>query len=74
MATISEERTRLRHELHAALRNGEKTIQEALTVSYDHKHRIRQRWLAWWSNFFLVIAGSKFRARIIKNGDCGHEH
>ena len=73
MTTLGEERARLRHELHAVLKDGEKTIQEALTVPYDHKHRIRQRWLAWWSNFFLLLAGSKFRARIIKSGGVGHE-
>ena len=64
--TIGEARTRLKHELYAELVIGNKTIQEALTVEYDHKHRIRQRLLLWFSNFGLMIAGSKHRGKIVK--------
>lgn len=70
MATIGEERERLRVELHKALENGQKTIAETLRVQYDPQHKWRQKFLALASNMFLAIAGSKFRAKIIK-GDRG---
>lgn len=66
MATFAEERERLRVELEAAVNDGRKDISEALTVAYDRKHPVRQKWLALWSNIFLWIAGSEFRAKIIK--------
>lgn len=66
MATIGEERERLRRELHAELALCGKTIKEALTVDYDPDHRIRQRLLLWFSNFGLMISGSKHRGRIVK--------
>lgn len=68
MATIGEERERLRRELNSELALCGKTIEEALTVDYDPEHRIRQRLLMIASNFFLMIAGSKFRAKIVKGG------
>ena len=64
MATIREERERMRRELHAVLERSGKSIEEALTIDYDRKHRIRQRWLLFWSNVFLMIAGSEFRVKI----------
>lgn len=66
MATLRDERERLRLELHAAIDHANKTIEEALTIDYDPRRRIRQRWLLFWSNVFLTIAGSEFRAKIIK--------
>lgn len=66
MATISEERERLRRELHEAVKTADKTIAETLTVDYDPEHRIRQRLLALASNILLGVAGSKYRARIVK--------
>ena len=69
MATFAEERERLRRGLHAAVTDGKKTIAEALTVEYDPEQRIRQRLLLWSSNFFLAIAGSEFRARIVKKAN-----
>ncbi len=68
MATIGEERIRLRRELHAELALCGKTIEEALTVDYDPEHRVRQRLLLWFSNFWLMVAGSTFRGKIIKRG------
>lgn len=68
MATIGEERERLRRELHAAVEQGGKTIEEALRVKYDPERRIMQRFWMVTSNFFLMIAGSKFRAKIVKGG------
>ncbi len=69
MGTFAEERERLRVELEAAVKRGREDISEALTVDYDRKHPVRQKWLAFWSNIFLRIAGSEFRAKIIKGSD-----
>lgn len=66
MVIIREERERLRHQLHTEIVLGKKTLAEALAVECDPQHRIRQQLLLWFSNFGLMIAGSKFRARIIK--------
>lgn len=66
MGTFAGEREKLRVDLEAAVGAGGREISDALTVRYDRNHPIRQRWLAIWSNIFLRIAGSKFRAKIIK--------
>lgn len=72
--TIGEAREKLKHELHAEIILGKKTIEEALAVPYDRDRRVIMRLCLWFSNFFLAVVGSPFRARIIKNGECGHEH
>ncbi len=72
--TIGEARKKLRLELHAEIVNGKKAIEEALAVPYDRKRRIVQRLGLWFSNFGLAATGSPFRAKIVKNGECGHEH
>ncbi len=69
MGTLAEDRERLRIELERAVGCARKDIKEALTVLYDDDRPIRQRWLAIWSNIFLKIAGSKFRAKIVKGSD-----
>ena len=66
--TIREKRERFRRELHGEIALCGKTLEEALSVDYDPEHRVRQRLSLWFSNFGLMISGSKFRGRIVKGG------